>query len=262
MIKLKDILQELIIGDKVQCDNCDWNWKIADGGDDLYMCHKCGHNNTPKLKELDEVDSRLLNKNQAEDKMIQSADRVLDKILNQVRPSNISSILNNIVDKDNFKELVINELKPVRDHFYNRYSKCYKYDQAGDEKIIIKTLQNIANIFLSRINDLNWLKTSAIKTYMYVSGNDSENLVQNVESSLNSKDSKRIQTSALLTVNTIIGNMRRVAQISVYGPSCKGADKSNTPENSYPYANTKDITKKIIDQYTPLYIDAIINKFG
>jgi len=51
MIKLKDILQELIIGDKVQCDNCDWNWKIADGGDDLYMCHKCGHDNTPKLTE-------------------------------------------------------------------------------------------------------------------------------------------------------------------------------------------------------------------
>ena len=52
MIKLKDILQESIIGDKVQCDNCDWNWKIADGGDDLYMCHKCGHDNTPKLQDI------------------------------------------------------------------------------------------------------------------------------------------------------------------------------------------------------------------
>ena len=41
MIKLKDILQESIVGDKIQCDNCNWNWKIADGGDDLYMCHKC-----------------------------------------------------------------------------------------------------------------------------------------------------------------------------------------------------------------------------
>ena len=51
MIKLKDILQESIVGDKVQCDNCNWNWKIADGGDDLYMCHKCGHDNTPKLTE-------------------------------------------------------------------------------------------------------------------------------------------------------------------------------------------------------------------
>jgi hypothetical protein len=51
MIKLKDILQESIVGNKIQCDNCDWNWKIADGGDDLYTCHKCGHDNTPKLTE-------------------------------------------------------------------------------------------------------------------------------------------------------------------------------------------------------------------
>ena len=51
MIKLKDILQESIIGDKIKCDNCGWSWKIIDGGDDLYMCHKCGHDNTPKLTE-------------------------------------------------------------------------------------------------------------------------------------------------------------------------------------------------------------------
>ena len=51
MIKLKDILQESIVGDKIKCDNCGWSWKIVDGGDDLYMCHKCGHDNTPKLAE-------------------------------------------------------------------------------------------------------------------------------------------------------------------------------------------------------------------
>jgi hypothetical protein len=28
-------------------DNCRWEWDIADGGDDLYICHKCGHDNTP-----------------------------------------------------------------------------------------------------------------------------------------------------------------------------------------------------------------------
>ena len=51
MIKLKHILTEAIIGNSIKCDNCGWSWKIKDGGDDLYICHKCGHNNTPQLKE-------------------------------------------------------------------------------------------------------------------------------------------------------------------------------------------------------------------
>ena len=41
-------LEEAIVGDKIECDNCDWSWDIEDGGDDLYTCHKCWHDNTPK----------------------------------------------------------------------------------------------------------------------------------------------------------------------------------------------------------------------
>ena len=41
-------LNEAIVGEKIECDNCDWSWNIVDGGDDLYMCHKCGHDNEPK----------------------------------------------------------------------------------------------------------------------------------------------------------------------------------------------------------------------
>ena len=39
---------EQIQGDSIVCDGCDWTWKIKDGGDDLFMCHKCGHDNTPE----------------------------------------------------------------------------------------------------------------------------------------------------------------------------------------------------------------------
>ena len=39
--------KESIVKDSIVCDNCGWNWKIKDGGDDLYICHKCNHNNTP-----------------------------------------------------------------------------------------------------------------------------------------------------------------------------------------------------------------------
>ena len=77
MIKLKDILQESIVGDKIKCDNCGWSWKIIDGGNDLYMCHKCGHDNTPKLKE--------------------QTSKITDLFIGQARPDyNSDSILQNI----------------------------------------------------------------------------------------------------------------------------------------------------------------------
>ena len=40
-------LKEAIVGEKIECDNCGWSWNIVDGGDDLFICHKCGHDNEP-----------------------------------------------------------------------------------------------------------------------------------------------------------------------------------------------------------------------
>ena len=42
-----DSLNEGVVGNKIECDKCGWSWKIADGGDDLFICHKCGNNNEP-----------------------------------------------------------------------------------------------------------------------------------------------------------------------------------------------------------------------
>ena len=41
------ILNEAIVGDKIECDNCDWSWDIVSGGNDLFICHECGHDNAP-----------------------------------------------------------------------------------------------------------------------------------------------------------------------------------------------------------------------
>jgi hypothetical protein len=47
-------LEEEIVGDKIECDNCDWSWDIKSGGDDLHICHKCGHDNAgTHTKELE-----------------------------------------------------------------------------------------------------------------------------------------------------------------------------------------------------------------
>ena len=45
------ILNEAIVGEKIECDNCGWSWNIVDGGDDLFICHKCGHDNSPVNEE-------------------------------------------------------------------------------------------------------------------------------------------------------------------------------------------------------------------
>jgi hypothetical protein len=41
-------LNEIVTATQVICDNCGHSWDIVDGGDDLYICHDCNHDNTPK----------------------------------------------------------------------------------------------------------------------------------------------------------------------------------------------------------------------
>ena len=33
----------------VTCENCGWQWKLQDGGKDVFVCHGCGHDNSPKF---------------------------------------------------------------------------------------------------------------------------------------------------------------------------------------------------------------------
>jgi hypothetical protein len=60
MINLIDILKEIIKNNVVYCDGCDWSWNLSDGGNDPYICHKCGHDNTPNTenKEFKETPTK------------------------------------------------------------------------------------------------------------------------------------------------------------------------------------------------------------
>jgi hypothetical protein len=69
-MKLINILKELVTATEIICDNCGWRWKIKDGGDDLYICHKCNHDNTPE--ELKEEKTKR-------DRCLKIADRKFDK---------------------------------------------------------------------------------------------------------------------------------------------------------------------------------------
>ena len=69
-MKLINILKELVTNMEIICDNCGWRWKIKDGGNDLYICHKCNHDNTPE--ELKEEKKKR-------DRCLRIADRKYDK---------------------------------------------------------------------------------------------------------------------------------------------------------------------------------------
>ena len=55
-----DSLNEEVVGGRIVCDNCGWSWRIEEGGKDVYICHKCGHDNTP-LQEKKSKDPFGLN---------------------------------------------------------------------------------------------------------------------------------------------------------------------------------------------------------
>ena len=47
ILKQDTYLYEKVTHTDIICDKCGHDWLIADGGDDLYICHDCKHDNTP-----------------------------------------------------------------------------------------------------------------------------------------------------------------------------------------------------------------------
>jgi len=56
ILRIRDmmgIISEEVTKTEVNCD-CGWSWKLSDGGNDPYVCHKCGKDNTPNKVEVTE----------------------------------------------------------------------------------------------------------------------------------------------------------------------------------------------------------------
>jgi predicted RNA-binding Zn-ribbon protein involved in translation (DUF1610 family) len=46
--KIKQLLREAL-DKKITCRNCGWSWKESESDkEDLYVCHKCGFDNSAK----------------------------------------------------------------------------------------------------------------------------------------------------------------------------------------------------------------------
>jgi 8-oxo-dGTP pyrophosphatase MutT (NUDIX family) len=49
-IRFEDGGSVIINPTEIECHNCHWKWKVKDGGDDLFICHKCYTDNTKFYK--------------------------------------------------------------------------------------------------------------------------------------------------------------------------------------------------------------------
>ena len=46
-------INEDIIDGEIECEKCGWKWDLADGGQEPYICHKCGFDNSDQIDEYD-----------------------------------------------------------------------------------------------------------------------------------------------------------------------------------------------------------------
>jgi hypothetical protein len=47
----ENFLKENVSNGVVTCSGCGWDWEISDGGNDPYICHKCGRDNESLVNE-------------------------------------------------------------------------------------------------------------------------------------------------------------------------------------------------------------------
>jgi len=55
MDAVEDLAEDALLAkggsvEMIDCQNCSWSWKASEGGDDLYICHKCYTDNKPFAK--------------------------------------------------------------------------------------------------------------------------------------------------------------------------------------------------------------------
>jgi glycerol-3-phosphate cytidylyltransferase-like family protein len=139
-------LQEIITDTEVICDNCDWHWSIEDGGKDLYVCHKCGHDNASKSNKAWNLENGI----------VSLTKYMLDNGMN-ISPLPKLKFIDN--DKENADGLLgktayYNPLeKSITIYTLNRHPKDILRSYAHE---IVHHVQNLEN----RLNNINTTNTN------------------------------------------------------------------------------------------------------
>ena len=96
---------------KITC-KCGWSWKLKDGGNDPYTCHKCGHNNSKKY--IKEEKEELLNES------------IKEKLTNLLDKKGLAETLNILkIDIDKLSSMMgisMEELMQKHNPFKNIFS--------------------------------------------------------------------------------------------------------------------------------------------
>ena len=61
ILDLVEMDEAFFIGEDqdITCEKCGWKWKLDNGGQDPYICHKCGYNNSDQIDEYDVNEDNL-----------------------------------------------------------------------------------------------------------------------------------------------------------------------------------------------------------
>lgn len=135
------IVFEKVQGDSIVCDDCGWTWKIKDGGDDLFMCHKCGHDNTPE----------------------EETNNFFEPIQNKQLDFNISSEPTRVdYYKDYYKNLSPPDFKVDKDKdkivISNISKKGLEHDTDFIEKLVSLTDYMMDHISIEPLPDINFVE--------------------------------------------------------------------------------------------------------
>jgi hypothetical protein len=156
-------IDEKIEDGKVICDNCNWQWEMKDGGDAMYLCHKCGHDNHPKLAEgLKDLEKELVS-------LYNKAFKMMPKSPAQMKVrAEIDKVKKEIdkLQKENVNEIVARYIEPKRvEVFLKKYPKVEDLMQRIVDKI--KDVNRGYQIFLHYKDDKglekNWGGKKVVK---------------------------------------------------------------------------------------------------
>ena len=143
-------VDESVIGDEIECDNCGWNWKVEDGGNDLYMCHKCGHDNEPKTAGLPVIKrdggGNLNNNNSGQ------YSKVIESTINEIPMGDLQKI-------DTFADKKLNPVDVVLTdkHFFDRLNDPRNKKEISSAELIgfFKRLSKKKKTFLDFLDKYN-----------------------------------------------------------------------------------------------------------
>ena len=139
---IRKIIKETIKDGKVFCDNCEWSWDLSEGGKDKYICHECGHDNTPKQKSnLNKLLEKF--KNDFPKELAPKVDLIEKFVVNYIQDNNFTvKFLNScstgfggVRTKDQIIICAPNGMSTLGDLIYTIFHEIRHEEQVGKDRL-------------------------------------------------------------------------------------------------------------------------------